>query len=92
MLAMLYWQILGTKYQMNYFTKVAFARINGSIEQLLGRIPVPMVLTVYRKITGFLYGMVDPERMRAAQAQAAAAGGGAGAGAGAGSQRRCVIM
>ena len=92
-MAMLYWQILAAKYHTNYHTKSAFYQINYKIESVLSR--VPAALNVYRKITGYLYSMVDPARLQ--QQQQAAAGGGGGGGAGAGGMlgnlaSRCVIM
>jgi len=72
----LYWQILGTKYAVSPNTRIAFAHVNSMVENNLQRIPA--VLNIYRKLTGYLYSMVDPQQLAARQGQAG--------------NRRCVIM
>ncbi len=81
MLSLLYWQILQAKYTLNPNTRSAFSRINAKIESFLTKIPAP--LNLWRKLTGMLYSMVDPERMRQ-QAQAGQEGASSG--------RGCAVM
>ncbi|ETO35427.1 hypothetical protein RFI_01638 [Reticulomyxa filosa] len=67
MTVILYWQILSTKYMLNPNIRYAFTQINQMIEGNLQR--VPPVLNIYRKITGYMYSMVDPQQIAARQAQ-----------------------
>ena len=77
--SLLYWQILGKKYQLNSSTKRAFGRVNGRMQTTLAKIPIPAVLNAYRMVIGYLYGMVDAQRMqeraRANQSQRGGTGG-----------------
>jgi len=95
---LLYWQILGKKYQLNSSTKRAFGRVNGRMQTRLAKIPIPAVLNGYRMVIGYLYGMVDAQRMqeraRANQSQRGGAGTGAPCVTGMAKQifNKCAIM
>jgi len=83
-LCFVYWQIMHARYMMDYQIQCAFRTVHSKIQSLLSR--VPFLLNLYLKMTGYLWNMVDPQRLQQ-QMQS----GGAGSGLG-GLMSKCNIM
>merc|ERR1712129_87237 len=92
MLTFIYWQVMHARYMMDAGIRAAFTGIDGKVKGVLGRVPVVggKVLGVYVRMTGWLWTMVDPQRLQE-QAQSGAGLGGAG-GMVSGLMKKCSIM
>ena len=83
-LCFVYWQIMHARYMMDYQIQGAFRSVHGKMQSVLSR--VPFALNLYLKMTGYLWTMVDPQRL---QQQMQSGGGGAGL---SGLMSKCSIM
>lgn len=83
-LCFVYWQIMHARYMMDYQIQGAFRTVHAKIQGVLSR--VPFALNLYLKLTGYLWTMVDPQRL-----QQQMQGGGSGSALG-GLMSKCSIM
>eukprot|EP01083_Nonionella_stella_P221826 792122_1 len=61
-LTFIYWQIMHARYMMSRMIQYTFSQIHLKIQSVLAR--VPFVLNLYLKMAGYLWNMVDPQRLQ----------------------------
>lgn len=83
-LCFVYWQIMHARFMMDYQIQAAFRTVHGKIQSVLSM--VPFLLNFYLKMTGYLWTMVDPQRLQQQMQD-----GGAGSGLGS-MMKKCTIM
>ena len=81
----IYWQIMHARYMMSAANQNAFTNVHQKLQQLFAR--VPFVLNLYMKLAGYLWNMVDPQRIQQQMQQQQGAGGAVGS-----LLKKCVIM
>ena len=80
-LTFIYWQIMHARYMMSRMIQGAFTVIHTKIQGILSKIP--FLLNLYLKLAGYLWNMVDPQRIQQQYQNQQAAGG---------LSKYCVIM
>lgn len=81
-LTFIYWQIMHARYMMSRMIQFAFSVIHTKIQSILSKIP--FLLNLYLKLAGYLWNMVDPQKIQQQYQNQQAAGGGL--------SKYCVIM